>query len=165
MPSYADDLAFGLRNQQTVRQLLNEKFGGDHVEQSRYATFDYLSSDGLRLVEVKSLRCRSDKHAYALMGGNKVDAAAAAHPNREVVFVWVYEDDIFYAKYDPVTFATFRRSGCIRSGRTGITDMEADTVWVPKTHIAPLRTHPAHASTSSPSLAAAPLPAPLAASS
>lgn len=165
MASYAADLAFGLHNQQTVRQLLNEKFGGDHIEQPRYATFDYVSSDGNRYVEVKSLRCRSTQHPHALMGANKVDAARAAHPNKTVVFVWVYEDDVFYAPYDPAVWAGFRRAGCIRSGRSGITDFEADTVWVPKAHLTPLRTHPAPASTSSPFPVTAPLPIPLPASS
>lgn len=159
MSSYSSDVAFGLQNQTTVRQLLNEVFGSDHVEQSRYATFDYISSDGSRYVEVKSLRCASTQHPHALMGANKVDAASTLHPNKTVIFVWVYSDGMYYTVYDPALFATFRRAGCIRSNRSGITDFEADTVWVPKEHLLPLRTPGGRGPSTStdPSLPTAPL--------
>jgi hypothetical protein len=140
MPSYADDCAFGVGNQQSVRQVLNVLYGGDHIEQSRYATFDFISSDGNRYVEVKSGRRTLHRSSTALMGANKVDAARALHPNKEVLFVWVFEDGRYCIDYDPVLFDTFVRGPFRRSDRVGIQDYDADTVFVPVHLLRPFRT-------------------------
>ena len=165
MPSYQSDYAFGTHNQQKVRQLLNERFGGDHIEQPRYATFDFISSDGLRLAEVKSRRCASTGYPFALMGGNKIDSAFRAHPTKKVIFIWVYADDTLYIEYDPVLFATFRRAMYQRGARDGIQDEPADTMWIPIAMLKSLKASPTPASTTPvpvpvPSPRVVPLPTP-----
>jgi hypothetical protein len=139
MPSYTDDCAFGNSNQTIVKTILDEIYGVDHVEQSRYATFDFISADGKRYVEVKSRRCAITNSPTSYMGANKVDAARAM-PDKDVVFVWVYTDGIFCLDYDPILFDNFTRGSFRRSDRVGIRDFDADTVFVPSYHLRPLRT-------------------------
>lgn len=162
MSSYASDYAFGSLNQQRVRLLLNERFGGDHIEQPRYATFDFISSDGKRLVEVKSRRCSARGYPYALVGGNKVDVAFREHPNKTIIFVWVYADEILFIEYSPDEFDTFRRGMYQRGARDGIRDQPADTVWVPISNLESLRIPEAPSSTNNmtPSPQVVPLPTP-----
>lgn len=158
MPSYADDCAYGNSNQSSVRTLLNEVYGIDHVEQSRYETFDFISADGQRYVEVKSRRCPIGRCPNSLLGANKVDAARRIHPTKDVLFVWVYEDDIYCLDYDPVLFDTFTRAPFRRADRPGIRDFDADTIFVPSHLLRPLRTPAVHDPTNTLSPSTAPPP-------
>jgi hypothetical protein len=161
MPSYNADRAFGDRNQRSVLQLLNAYYGEDHIEQSRYATFDFHSVNDTRRAEVKSRRCSSRGYPYALLGGNKVDAARRLHPNKTIVFIWVYEDETLFIEYDPAVFDTFHRAMYQRGSRDGINDTPADTVWVPINLLRPLRIPEVPAATTDgPSPPTAPLPSP-----
>jgi len=164
MPSYTDDCGYGNNNQTAVRSLLNEIYGIDHVEQSRYATFDFISADGARYVEVKSRRCPIGSSPNALLGANKVDAARAM-PSKDVLFVWVYTDGIYCLDYDPLLFGGFIRAPFRRADREGIRDVDADTVFVPTHHLRRLRTHPTPASTNTLSPLVVPPPIPLRVSS
>jgi hypothetical protein len=156
--SYAADVAFGLQNQQSVQQLLHERYDMQFVEQSRYATFDFISADGTVYVEVKSGRVPLSCCPSALMGANKVDAAQRLHAQgKHVLFVWAYADDIYCLPYDSATWATFRRGAFQRGGRDGIRDYAADTVFVPPNLLQPLRTLEVHIeSNAAPSPSAAP---------
>ncbi len=134
--SYAADCAFGFSNQQTMKQILDAYFGGNHIEQPRYAKWDFISDDGKRFIEVKSRRCAHDTYPTALVGRNKVSIAESdTDQSHSYYFAYQYTDGAFIVQYDPTLFSSFVCEPFQRGGRAGIVDRSVDTYHIPHNNL------------------------------
>jgi hypothetical protein len=107
MNSKTEDLKLGELNETKalpeIETFLNTKLTKD---KNKYATFDFFNDPKTIYVELKSRRIKHDKYNTALIGENKVKWCK--NPDINYYFVWLYNDGIYYLKYDKELFATFK---------------------------------------------------------
>jgi hypothetical protein len=102
-----DDTNFGLFNEQKHHTVI-EKFLGCGLIKApyMYATLDFWNEKKTLYAEMKSRRIHSTQYDTSIIGKNKIDACKA-DPSKEYYFFYVYNDGVFYIKYDEALFSTF----------------------------------------------------------
>ena len=99
-----DDLSFGLANEIEVRAVLRGLFGGELKKlANKYSCCDFYSNK--ILVELKSRRIKKDKYQTCFIGLNKIEWFAKQ--KKECYISYLYEDGLYYIKYDADLFDTF----------------------------------------------------------
>lgn len=133
MASLKQDLAFGETSEQTNQRALEVFFNKTLIRRGGYAPFDY--DDGATFyVELKTRRIPHDMYPTAIIGGNKVDTAAA-NPNRTYWFCYAYNDGIYGIQYDKDVFDTFSRSEYARGERSDYHNRPQECVFIPHTSL------------------------------
>lgn len=107
MNSKVEDLKLGELNETKAIPIISSFLKTDlKKSKNKYATFDFFNDPKTIYVELKSRRIKHDKYQSALIGENKV--LWCKNPNVNYYFVWLYNDGIYYLKYDKELFDTFR---------------------------------------------------------
>jgi hypothetical protein len=107
MNSKKEDIKLGELNETKAIPIISSFLNTTLTKDTnRYATFDFFNDPKTIYVELKSRRIKHDKYETALIGLNKVNWCK--DPNINYYFVWLYNDGIYYLKYDKELFRTFR---------------------------------------------------------
>jgi hypothetical protein len=83
---------------------------------------------------MKSRRCKHDKYPTTFIGKNKVDEAKA-NPSITHIFVYAYEDGLYYVEYEATLFDSFKITEFQRTARFGIIDRPKPTIEIPISHL------------------------------
>lgn len=108
MASQHNDLEYGLMNEETVLQKLQQHFNTVFSRRGGYATFDYVSIDGEIEVELKSRRITHDRYDSTIIGLNKVQYCN--DPNKKYYFAFLYTDGLFIVRHDRSVFDGYERN-------------------------------------------------------
>lgn len=101
------DIKYGLSKENEIENILKSYFNMDLFE--KLSTFHPMDFKGKSLgcetldyyFEIKSRRCNHDKYKSTMIGKNKIDFANK-NTNGFFYFIFVFEDGIFYYKYNPL---------------------------------------------------------------
>lgn len=128
-PTLKGDIAFGTKSEQSNQSKLESFFKRKLTRRGGYSLFDY--DDGATFfVELKTRRIPHDRYKTAIIGANKVEAAAA-NPERNYWFCYAYEDGIYGIEYSKDLFATFERSEYSRGEREDYHNRPQECVFIP----------------------------------
>lgn len=108
MATQSADLAFGTRNEDTIKNQIETIAGTPLIKQGGYSVMDYTNDAKTVYVELKTRRIKHDDYPTALIGANKIEFCS--DPTKNYFFVFCYSDGIYYIKYDASLFNTFERS-------------------------------------------------------
>lgn len=108
MATQSADLAFGTRNEDTIKNQIEAIAGTPLIKQGGYSVMDYTNDAKTVYVELKTRRIKHDDYPTALIGANKIEFCS--DPTKNYFFVFCYSDGIYYIKYDASLFNTFERS-------------------------------------------------------
>ena len=108
MATQSADLAFGTRNEDTIKNQIESIAGTPLIKQGGYSVMDYTNDAKTVYVELKTRRIKHDDYPTALIGANKIEFCS--DPTKNYFFVFCYSDGIYYIKYDASLFNTFERS-------------------------------------------------------
>ena len=108
MATQSADLAFGTRNEDTIKNQIETIAGTPLIKQGGYSVMDYTNDAKTVYVELKTRRIKHDDYPTALIGANKIEFCS--DPTKNYYFVFCYSDGIYYIKYDDSLFNTFERS-------------------------------------------------------
>ena len=108
MATQSADLAFGTRNEDTIKNQIESIAGTPLIKQGGYSVMDYTNDAKTVYVELKTRRIKHDDYPTALIGANKIEFCS--DPTKNYYFVFCYSDGIYYIKYDDSLFNTFERS-------------------------------------------------------
>lgn len=129
MATLKSDLAFGTANESAQHKTLEGIFKKKLIHRGGFTPFDY--DDGATLfIELKSRRIPHDKYPTAIIGANKVEAAAS-NPNRTYWFCYAYEDGIFGIQYSKELFDTFEKTEYSRGSREDYHNKPQECVFIP----------------------------------
>lgn len=86
-----------------------------------YALFDYVTEDEQTYVELKARTNSYATYPTTMVGNNKVEAAKYT-PDKTYYFAFAFTDGVYWIKYDPDLFKTFRvkQGGRYDRGRTEV---------------------------------------------
>lgn len=99
-----EDLKFGLENEIQVMPVLSEYFGCVLKKfANKYSYCDFYSDK--ILVELKSRRIKKDKYQTCFIGLNKIEWFAKQ--KKPCYIAYLYEDGLYYIKYDADLFDKF----------------------------------------------------------
>lgn len=136
VPSKNEDLAFGLASEATNRRKLEAFFGCGLNKTAQFDAMDWSNDPKSLFVEMKTRRIRHNQYPTALIGKNKVDFCKKS--NADCYFVYVYQDGIYYIKYDEALFATFECAEYERGWREGGIQPKQLFYFIPYQHLSPL---------------------------
>ena len=92
---YLEDVRLGLLNEIKYQPILEEKFG-KLKDLGRYSVLDFEGDDCY--IELKCYNKSNKNYKYTMIAQNKINKADQV--TKDVYFVCVYEEGIFYWKYD-----------------------------------------------------------------
>ena len=106
MNSKKQDIKFGLENETKVIPTLSSFFNTELIKDPNpYAVHDWYNETKTIHVELKSRRIKHNEYSTALIGLNKINSCK--NPDVKYYFVWMYNDGLFYIKYDKEIFDKF----------------------------------------------------------
>ena len=108
MATQSADLAFGTRNEDVIKNQIENIVGTPLIKQGGYSIMDYTNDIKTIYVELKTRRINHDSYPTAIIGANKVEFCS--DPSKNYYFVFCYSDGIYYIKYNDSLFNTFQRS-------------------------------------------------------
>lgn len=100
--------------------------------QNPYHPFDFKTADDTTFIELKARTFQHDKYPTTMVGQNKVDCAKL-NPDKTYYFAFSFTDGLYWIKYDPETFRTFRvaQGGRYDRGHTEVSIY----CYIPITHL------------------------------
>jgi len=130
MANQHDDLEYGLMNEQTALQHLQDHFKTTFRRRGGYATFDYVSINDDIEIELKSRRIKHDRYDSAIIGLNKVHYCN--DPNKQYYFAFLYTDGLFLVKHDRSVFDGYTHNEeYMRGERSDTNNMPQHIVLIP----------------------------------
>jgi hypothetical protein len=137
MRTQKDDLAFGAKSEEATLPILQNLVGSPLVKTNDFHPMDYTNEGMTIFVELKTRRVKHNQYPTALIGHNKV--RFCFDPNVSYYFCFSYLDGLYYIKYDPALFATFRvEEDYLRSERIGCETRPQRIVHIPHTYLLPV---------------------------
>lgn len=92
------DVNYGLLKEDEIKQNLIDFFKLDElIKLSKFHTMDFKSDN--KYFEIKSRRFNHNKYETTMIGKNKIDYAQKYNDNT-YYFIFVFEDGIYYYKYN-----------------------------------------------------------------
>ena len=92
------DVNYGLLKEEEIKETIKEFFNlDDLIKLSKFHTMDFKSNN--KYFEIKSRRFNHNKYDTTMIGKNKIDYALK-NPDETFYFVFVFEDGIYYYKYN-----------------------------------------------------------------
>jgi Txe/YoeB family toxin of Txe-Axe toxin-antitoxin module len=99
------DINLGLSNEDKAISQISEFLNIELIKDNNpYAIHDFYNKDKSIFVELKSRRINHNKFPTALIGENKIKKCNK--PNVDYYFFWLYNDGLFYLKYNKELFDT-----------------------------------------------------------
>ena len=133
VPSKNEDLKFGLASEATNKARLEGFFGCGLNKTAQYDAMDWSNNNKTLFVEMKTRRVRHNQYPTALIGKNKVDFCE--NSKVDCYFVYVYQDGIYYIKYNKDLFDTFECEEYERGWREGGIQPKQLFYFIPHQHL------------------------------
>jgi hypothetical protein len=132
-----DDLQFGDESEQRHLNQFSTLVGASLTKTPPFHPMDYTNDGNTIFVELKTRRIRHDQYPTALIGKNKIDFCS--DETKTYYFCFCYNDGLYYIKYDPEVFKTFRvEEEYTRTPRYGCVNRPQTLVHIPHSHLTPL---------------------------
>jgi len=132
-----EDLAYGGASEERHLATFSTFVGKGLQKTSTYHPMDYTDDGNTIFLELKTRRVNHDQYPTALIGKNKVDFCS--DPTKTYYFCYCYNDGIYYIKYDPEVFKTFRvEEEYYRSPRAGCVNRPQTLVHIPHSRLSRL---------------------------
>jgi hypothetical protein len=93
---FKKDFEYGLKQEETLFNIIKEKFGDDIKMTSKKSIFDF--ENDKYLIELKSRNCLSITYPDTMVGNNKL--IYASQSEKECYFLFNFKDGLFYWKYN-----------------------------------------------------------------
>jgi len=131
MRTFKEDYKNGILNEQSLKEMLEFKFCDKLVKTDRYCIIDF---EGERCwIEIKGRTNSYDRYPTTLISKRKVDFAKKQ--TKDVYFVFAFTDGVYYLKYTPEVFDTFRYDYFMRPARIDKRDSEEMYCYIPITSL------------------------------
>lgn len=130
MATQSADLEFGTRNEDVIKNQIENIVGTPLIKQGGYSIMDYTNDVKTIYVELKTRRINHDTYPTALIGANKIEFCS--DPSKAYYFVFCYSDGIYYIRYNENLFNTFQRSDhYYRGARTDCYNSVQSVYYIP----------------------------------
>ena len=133
-PQYLADMDFGFGEEDTIKPLLEEKFGELH-KLDKYNPFDFENEE--YIIEVKSRRIPHNKYNSLMFNYSKIEKLEGYEDRKPAIFVFNCLDGIYYWEYDSSQFTSGRGGRCDRG-----CNEYSQMAYVPIEHIKPIEEMP-----------------------
>ena len=131
MRTQKEDIALGEQNELSVKESVEKLVGEEMVRQGGFNIMDFSNKSKTIYAELKSRTIPSTRFSSAIIGKNKIDFCN--DPTKTYYFLFKYVDGLFYIKYDPKLFSTFRvKSDFVRSDRADCVSRPSEVVEIPR---------------------------------
>lgn len=125
-----EDLEYGHTSEANVHPQLEALVSRPLQRTSHFHIFDYTDDGNTVYLELKSRRVPHNRYPTALVGKNKVDGCKDT--TKDYYFCFQYEDGLYFIKYEPSLFDTFRvENDYYRSPRYGTVNRPQTLVHIP----------------------------------
>ncbi len=92
------DVNYGLLKEQEIKATLENYFNCEELTKlSKFHQMDFTSNN--KYFEIKSRRFNHNKYKTTMIGKNKIDYANK-YPDKTFYFIFVFDDGIYYYKYN-----------------------------------------------------------------
>ncbi len=128
--SKSEDLKIGASNEVSMKSKI-EKYFKVQISKTEdpFFPFDFSNPDNTFYAETKRRLIHSHQYPTAIIGEHKVKFCT--DPNKTYVFVWNYNDGIYYIKYDKNKFDKYEKRLYKRYDRADHSQMEAPHYFIP----------------------------------
>jgi hypothetical protein len=132
-----DDLQFGDESERANLSRLSAFVNAPLQKTTAFHPMDYTNEGNTLYLELKTRRIRHNQYPTALIGKNKVDFCS--DPSKTYYFCFCYNDGLYFIKYDPEVFKTFRvEEDYTRTPRYGCVNRSQTLVHIPHEFLTPL---------------------------
>lgn len=98
------DVNYGLLKEEEIKIILENYFKNLSTNCEKFKKLSIFHpmdfSFGNYYFEIKSRRCKYNKYKTTMIGFNKIQYANKVYNNKYTIFIFVFEDGIFYYKYN-----------------------------------------------------------------
>ncbi len=125
--AFNKDYVYGRAAEASVLDTIRRFFNDATIKQSqdKYSRYDY-ESEGGRKYELKTRRLTRNRFATTMLPLGKLKAE---NPTGNI-FLFKFDDGLFYIPYDEETFSNFPVGAYCRQDRVGF-DVEQDYIYIP----------------------------------
>lgn len=125
--SLKQDYAFGIEQEEKIKETLEKHFNTKLNKLSKYNKFDF---EGEKcLIEIKSRNVTSERFDSTILPYSKIEGIEKQ--NKEVYFVFNFTDKIYYIQYNQELFKTFGKANYKRKQRIDYDDKEQLYIFIP----------------------------------
>ena len=137
IPTRAEDMAYGQKNETTTLIILNKVMGQEMYFNGKWDTLDWSNGAKTIYCELKSRRISVSKYPTAILGMNKVNACS--DPAKRYIFLYKYDEGLFYIKYRKSLFDTFEKNMEFkRSDRPDASNNTSPVMYIPNRLLKPI---------------------------
>lgn len=125
--AFKRDYEYGRNAEDSILTTLRRYFADDTIvkAEDKYSRYDYTSTGGTKY-ELKCRRLKRNRFATTMLPLGKL---LAENPTGNI-FLFKFDDGLFYIPYDKETFSTFTIAPYCRQDRLGY-DTEQDYIFIP----------------------------------
>lgn len=107
---YKDDYLFGKNQEKRIKPILDKHFKVELTHSSeQYSKYDFECDEFY--IEIKSRKCSYNSFPTTLLTCNKI-----TNVSKDLIFVFNFNDGIYYIKYDQDRFNNYLKKSFSRSG-------------------------------------------------
>jgi len=131
--SFKQDYKIGISSELTNKPIFENHFKESFNKLSQSHIMDFESDN--KYLEIKTRTNNYNRYPTTMIPYNKIEFAKKS--NKEVYFIFVFTDSIYYIKYDN-NFDNFEKKLYKRDDRIDYTDKEKDYIYIPITFLSPI---------------------------
>jgi hypothetical protein len=121
------DRRFGAEGEKIVLELIQKHISPTiEAAPNKFSPYDFVDKKEGIYYELKSRRCMSSEYDTTLLPANKI-----LKPFCKQKFLFNFTDGLFYIDYEEEAFRLYKTAPFMRGGRGGITDKQAEYVYIP----------------------------------
>ena len=105
------DLKFGLNSEKIILEIIKKKFNNNIIQTNKYDIFDFYDDENKIYFELKTRKCSKNQYLDSMIGLNKINYASKNHSDYTFYFIFAFDDDILYWKYDENIQLNYRSGG------------------------------------------------------
>ena len=126
--NFRDDYIFGIKSENNTLPIFNKFFKTDFKKLDRFNTFDF-ESDKIFL-EIKTRTCKSTDYPTTMIPVSKLKKAQTI--TKDIYFIFIFKDNIYYIKYCPTIFDTFEKKLFVEFDVGAELDLQKQTKELPQ---------------------------------
>jgi len=112
----SEDLNYGLFSEEKVEPMIeeyfNEKVMNTKLTRGKWCAYDYETVDRQTRYELKTRRIKHNAYPTILINKSKITKGSS--DGARLILLFLFEDGLYYIKYDSFIFSTFEEGDFIR---------------------------------------------------
>jgi hypothetical protein len=126
MSRFCNDYKYGKENEKKILKDLNNFFKDDiEIITDKFSQYDFKGTKNI--YELKTRRNKYEDFPTTIIGANKI--------LDNIIFLFKFENGLYYIKYDENKFNTFEKKKFVRNKRLDYNDKEMDYLFIPIEHL------------------------------